>query len=133
MLFTDLSMQFTKFAGVGAIGTIGHYAVLVALVHLAGLDPVLSSGAGALVGAVINYVLNYKCTFHSDQRHVQAAPKFVAVAAVGLVVNVLMMALLVDVLGFYYLVAQVIATGVVLVWNFLGNRYWTFRRDLAVR
>jgi putative flippase GtrA len=31
-------------------------------------------------------------------------------------------------LGMYYLLAQVIATGVALVWNFLTGRFVVFRR-----
>jgi len=74
-LFRELGIQFTKFAGVGVIGTIGHYAVLVALVNLLGTNPVFSSGIGATVGAVINYMLNYRHTFDSKARHREAAPK----------------------------------------------------------
>jgi putative flippase GtrA len=117
---------------VGAIGTLGHYAVLVALVHM-GANPVFSSGLGAIVGAIVNYTLNYRHTFESNQRHRIAAPKFIIVSLVGILINLVVMYLLVTVLDVYYLAAQIVATGVVLGWNFLGNRYWTFRGDLAVR
>jgi putative flippase GtrA len=129
----ELGVQFTKFAGVGAIGTLAHYAVLVAMVHLAGANPVFSSGLGAIVGAIINYLLNYTHTFRSHARHRDAAPKFIIVALVGILINLFMMYVLVAILDVYYLAAQIVATGAVLGWNFVGNRYWTFRGDLAVR
>jgi len=127
----ELGIQFTKFAGVGAIGTVAHYVVLVGLVNLAGTNPVFASGVGAMVGASVNYVLNYRHTFDSKARHRDAAPKFVIVALVGILINMLVMLVLVAILGVYYLVAQILATGVVLGWNFLGNRFWTFRGDPA--
>jgi len=33
----------------------------------------------------------------------------------------------VNVFQLHYLLVQVIATGLVLLWNFAGNRSWTFR------
>ena len=128
----ELGIQFTKFAGVGAIGTVAHYFVLVVLVSLAGTNAVLASGLGFAVGAIVNYTLNYKCTFNSSERHQVAAPKFLSVCLVGISLNLLIMYALTSALGVYYLLAQVIATGVVLIWNFLGNRFWTFRSDLAL-
>jgi putative flippase GtrA len=96
-------------------------------VQLAGIDAVLSSSAGYIVGAIVNYILNYYYTFRSDKRHHEAAVKFFTVAAVGFILNGAIMHWIISGLGAHYLLAQVAATGLVLVWNFLGNRLWTFR------
>jgi putative flippase GtrA len=119
--------QFAKFSGVGAIGTAAHYLTLVSLVEGLQLQPVLASSAGALVGALVNYILNYHYTFRSDQAHLSALTKFLTIATIGFVLNGLLMSLLAIHLGMHYLLAQVITTALVLVWNFLGNRLWTFR------
>jgi putative flippase GtrA len=37
------------------------------------------------------------------------------------------MSVAISLIQLHYLIAQVIATGIVLIWNFLGNRIWTFR------
>ena len=129
----SLSKQFGLFALVGVAGTVAHYAVLYGLVEFAGIGAVAASGWGALTGLVINYVLNHGFTFKSDQPHWRAFPKFALVAGVGLGLNLAMMALLVNRLRIYYLFAQVLVTGVVLVWNFLGNRLWTFQADNSQR
>ena len=118
--------QFAVFTGVGAIGTALHYLVLVALVHALGANPVVSSALGFLVGAVTNYLLNYKVTFRSGKSHSETAAKFAIVAAIGLVLNTSVMAVLVDWMHLYYLLSQVLATGLVLLWNFTANRHWTF-------
>ncbi|SFF68248.1 GtrA-like protein [Methylobacterium sp. yr596] len=47
-------------------------------------------------------------------------------AAVGFGLTWLIMAGLARGLGLPYLAAQVVATGVVVFWNFLGHRLWTF-------
>jgi len=58
--------QFLMFAGVGAIGTVGHYTTLIVLVQFWKVDPVFASSFGFVVGAVINYILNYHFTFQSE-------------------------------------------------------------------
>lgn len=110
-----------------------HYATLVALVRGANVGPVAASGLGALLGALVNYRLNYSFTFRSDKRHRDVIAKFLAVAAVGLGLNVALMALLTHLLSLYYLAAQVLTTGTVLLWTFTGNRLWSFRQDPACR
>jgi putative flippase GtrA len=110
----------------GAFGTLAHYVLLVILVELLGIDVVIASMAGALLGAIINYVLNYRFTFNSRTSHRIALPKFLAVATVGFLINTLLMWLAVNLTNLHYIVGQVFTTSLVLLWNFIGNRYWTF-------
>lgn len=121
-----LGRQFSLFTLVGAVGTAAHYLLLVILVEQMVVDPVLSSMAGALLGAGVNYVLNRRYTFRSDRRHREALPRFLAVAGTGFVLNAALMWLAVDLVGLHYLPAQLLATALVLLWNWLANRRWTF-------
>ncbi|MEZ0214280.1 MAG: GtrA family protein [Xanthobacteraceae bacterium] len=115
------------FAAIGAVGTLAHYTVLIALVQAAGLDPVAGSTAGFLAGLVVNYTLNRAITFRSTKRHRETAAKFLTVAGIGLVLNAALMALLIDKLGLPYLVAQIVVTGILLFWHYAGSALWTFR------
>lgn len=121
-----LLRQFIHFAGVGSVSAIGHYGLLIALVQGMAVAPVPASAAGALLGAGINYSLNYRYTFRSSRRHRDAVIKFAVVASVGLMLNTFFMWLGVERLGLHYLLGQIVTTGLVLIWSFLGNRYWTF-------
>ena len=123
----SLLRQFIKFTGVGFVSAIGHYGLLIALVQLAAAPAVAASAAGALLGAWINYSLNYRYTFRSTRQHREAILRFSAIAAVGLVLNTLFMWVGVELIGAHYLLSQVVTTGLVLIWSFAGNRYWTFR------
>ena len=115
-----------RFAGVGAVATLLHYATLLMLVELLSLEPVLASTIGFATSAVFNYLGNYHFTFASDRPHAIALMKFVVVASIGLAVNTLGMYLLVDFLALQYLLAQLISTAIVVVWNFYLNRRWTY-------
>lgn len=115
-----------RFAVVGIIGTVAHYVLLVMLVEMLAVNAVVASTAGATLGALVNYLLNRRYTFRSEKRHGEALTKFLIIAASGLALNSSFMLLFVEILGVYYLLAQVVSTGLVLVWNFVGNRFWTF-------
>jgi putative flippase GtrA len=121
-----IARQFLSFATVGACGTAVHYATLIAGVSL-GVDPVTASALGWTLGAVVNYSLNYHFTFRSGLGHRQAAPRFALVAAIGLLLNTVLMAVQIGPLGLHYLVAQCFATGTILCCNFVLSRSWAFR------
>jgi len=123
-----LVTQFLCFAGVRAIGTLAHYGVLIMLVQGAGVGAVPASTAGFVVGALINYILNYRYTFASTRRHHETLLRFFIVAGVGLLLNGLLMTLGTKWLDLNYLLTQVLSTGFVLLWNFTINRIWTFRQ-----
>lgn len=118
--------QFLTFAGVGAIGTAGHYMTLLVLVELFSVAPVYATTFGFIVGAVINYFLNYKYTFRSDKPHTEALIKFFVIAILGAVINSMIMYLGVSYTKINYIIVQFFATGLVLLWNYLLNKYWTF-------
>ena len=124
--------QFAKFTGVGFVSAIGHYGVLISLVQFAAVPPVLASAAGALLGAWINYSLNYRYTFRSTRQHRESVLRFGVVAGIGQALNTLFMWLGVEVFGIHYLLSQIITTGLVLIWSFAGNRYWTFHSAAGI-
>ncbi len=123
----DLFRQFVRFTGVGCVSAIGHYGLLILLVQAAGVAAVPASAAGALLGAWINYSLNYRFTFRSSKPHTESVAKFAVVAAVGLLLNTLFMWIGVELLGVHYLLSQIATTALVLVWSFIANRFWTFQ------
>lgn len=123
--------QFALFTLVGAAGTTVHFAVLVGIVQTGLAGPVAGSICGFSAGAVVNYLLNYHITFNSNGKHLPTFFKFFGIAVSGLCLNTLIMFWLTQQL--HYLVSQVVATGLVLVWNFLCNRFWTFKESCLAR
>ena len=106
-----------------------HYAVLLALVERAGVAAVPASVMGALCGAVAAYAINRSITFTtSTATHQQALPRFMLIAAGGAALNGAMVWVGVHWLGWHYLVAQALATVLVLGLTYRLNRSWTFDR-----
>jgi len=121
--------QFLLFAGIGTIGTIGHYTTLIILVQFWTIDPVVASTFGFIVGAVVNYILNYHFTFESNKRHLEALSKFLIVATIGAGMNGYIMHLGVNNTDINYMIVQIFATSIVLMWNFIVNKLWTFAHN----
>ena len=119
--------QLLTFSGVGLVAAVAHYGVLIALVEGFGMAPVIATLWGFLAGAGVSYYLNRRYTFRSDRPHRAAAPRFLAVSVGGFLLNGIVMWVLNESWGVQYLIAQVIATLIVLSWNFSVNRLWTFR------
>jgi putative flippase GtrA len=124
-----LLQRFARFTAVGMVSAIAHYGLLIALVQALNIDPVVASVPAALLGALINYSLNYGYTFHSTKLHRESATKFSIVATIGVLLNTLFMWIGVDIAHVHYLLTQIVATGFVLVWSFSANHWWTFRKN----
>lgn len=111
----------------GIFGTITHYSILIFFVQFINLNPIISSIAGFIGGALVNYILNYRYTFRSTKRHGITILKFFIIAGIGLVINAFIMTICIHTFHLYYLLAQILATGLVFLWNFTGNLIWTFK------
>lgn len=120
-------MQFFWYTVAGGIATAVHYAVLIALVELFGFSAAPSASMGALCGALVSYLVNRRMTFAgSSAGHFQALPRFMAIALLGALLNGVLVWLGVHLLAWHYLVAQGLATVLVMGLTFRLNRTWTF-------
>ena len=120
-----LARRVGSFVLVGGVATGVQYLLLVLLIELIGVFAVLASAIAYCAAAVISYLLNFHMTFQGRSGHRQALPRFVVVVAVGLGVNTLSFTLLL--IFFPYLLAQVGATLVTLVSNYLLHQHWIYR------
>ena len=120
-------MQFFWFVVAGGVATAVHYAVLVGLVELQGFSAAPSAAFGTLCGAAVSYLLNRRMAFaESGAGHTQALPRFVAIAVLGAFLNGALVWLGVNMLGWHYLLAQLLATLLVMGLTFQLHRVWTF-------
>ncbi|WP_231757881.1 GtrA family protein [Microbulbifer elongatus] len=120
-----LLRRFGSFVVVGGLATGVQYLLLVLLVELAGVFAVLASAIAYGVASALNYLLNFYITFQGQAGHTQALPRFAGVVAIGLGVNTLCFT--VSLLFLPYLLAQVAATLVTLVSNFVLHQFWVYR------
>ena len=129
--------RFVRFLTVGAVGTLLDFSILTQL-KLAGMPTLLANSLSFIAGLLNNFTWNRLWTFgntiKADWR--KQFVQFTLVSLVGLVLNNLIVLSLESMLGtllsqpeWGYLPAKVIATGVVVFWNYFANRTWTFKNN----
>jgi len=121
-----LARQFSAFFGVGLAAAVVHYGLLIALVEGAGVHPVPATLAGYVAGGAVSYILNRRHTYASDRPHREATWRFALVAFVGFLVTWFLMHAFTVWLDGPYLPAQIVTTGVVMLWSFVAHKIWTF-------
>ncbi len=134
--------QFIKFCIVGASSTLIDFTVANIAYYVLHVRPAaLASVMGFCVAVVNGYTWNSRWTFRDRKR--KAVHKeflgFVTVNVVGAMLNYSIVSLI---LMFdhqdphpkwVFNGAKVLATGIVVFWNFFANRRWTFGQKGAVR
>lgn len=119
---------FLRYTVAGSIAAIAHFSVLWGLVEWFGVYATYASATGFCVAIFVNYSLQYYWTFRAKGPHGVMFLRYLVVTLTMLGVNTLLFWTLNEAMGVYYLVAQVIATGCVMILNFTINRYYTFTR-----
>jgi putative flippase GtrA len=115
-----------RYAVVGVIGTIAHFATTIALVEAASANPVVASVIGFLVALAISFMLSRRWVFASAAPVARTFPRYVFVSVAGLILNAAIMHLTVDVARVSYLWGLCMVVLIVPVFNFTLNRTWTF-------
>jgi putative flippase GtrA len=123
--------RFATFLLIGGACTVLQYVLLTLGVEVFRAAPAISSSVGFVASALANYMLNYHITFRSEKRHMLAGSQFAVVACIGLLINYAAVALLVEKGRWPYMFAQVVATAIVLAWNYLANARWSFGSNVA--
>ena len=129
--------RFARFLTVGAVGTVLDFSILT-LLKLAGLPTLFANSISFTAGLLNNFTWNRLWTFgdsvKADWRRQLA--QFTLVSLVGLALNNLIVLSLEGLFGamlgssqWAYLPAKVIATGMVVFWNYFANRMWTFKNN----
>lgn len=121
-----LESSLFKYLISGGTAAIIHYAILIGLVEIYRVNPFLATFIGLTVATVVNYPLQYYWTFTALTPHSVAFPKYVLVTSIAYGVNLLTFWILEEAIGINYIIAQMIATGVALVINFVVNSRYTF-------
>ena len=122
--------QLMRYASVGVAAAIAHYGTLFVLVQSGLTGDVVGTLFGFIVGGIVSYWLNRRYTFASDRGHGAAMPRFIAIAFGGFVLTGVLMWILSDQFGLYYMLAQPLITVIVMFWTFIGKRFWTFAEQV---
>lgn len=119
---------FIKYSIVGASGTFIDLASLYVFVEYAKIAVIPASILSFLLAVVNNFLLNKIWTFRNPSKNYRKLfIKFLIVSTIGLGLTVGFMYIFTALFTIWYMFAKALTSLIVLSWNFLANKFWTFR------
>ena len=119
--------QFIKFCVVGGSGVFVDFGITYACKEWLRLNKYAANSLGFLCASTTNYILNRLWTFHSENPDITGQYlRFLGIAVVGLAINNATVYVLHNRLRMNFYLAKLFATGMVTVWNFFMNYFFTF-------
>jgi putative flippase GtrA len=126
-------LQLVRFGLVGGIGFAVNLAVYAFCVHVLGVDYHVAAVIAWLVAVMNNFVLNRHWTFDARDGRVHfQAMRFLVVSLVAFGFSLLLLTLFVEAAGIAKVPAQALAVAASMPLNFLGNKLWSFRSEVAM-
>ena len=123
-------LQIIGYLFVGGTAALTDWFFYWVFINRFGLHYILASFISFTIATFVNYFLSVKWVFKSGKRFGKTAEIGLVflVSSVGLLVNQLCLALLIEILDANFMVAKVMATGVVFFWNFLIRKHLIFNK-----
>jgi len=121
-------VKFLKFGITGFTGMLIDFGVTWLLKEKGHWNKYLANTTGFILAVVNNYILNRVWTFKStNPEWMVEFEKFFVLSIIGLCINNLIIYLLTEKRKTNFYIAKAIAVGVVVLWNFFSNYFFTFR------
>ena len=117
-------VQFFQHLITGVVATAAHYIVMWFALNLQ-LWPVLATTIGFAAGATTRFFFSYFHIFEPERDMIKALPHFVLALSLQMVLNAALLALFLSVTTLVW-PAQVLTTGLLVVFNFLVYKFWVF-------
>lgn len=129
----DLAGQLIKFGIVGVISTALDYGLMVLFTEGFGIFYLLSSTLSYAISLIFNYFASMKFVFRSreDMGRLREFVTFTLLCLMGMGLNQLILWLIVEKCGIYYMISKILATVVVMVWNFVTRKIFLEERDIT--
>lgn len=119
----SLLYQIIKFSIVGGLAFFIDYSVLFLLTDKFGIYYLLSSGISFIISTFFNYIVSMRYVFKGKNGNkLYEVIVFAIFSLIGLLINQCIMSILVEKINLYYMFSKVIATIVVMCWNFITRK-----------
>lgn len=123
---------FIKFGIVGFSGTSLDFIILNVLVIFLSLNVYLAASISFVIAVTNNFLLNKFWTFNAVKQKDSGKKQFIKyfiVSIIALAMNLGLMYLFIEFFSLWYNWAKLLATAIILFWNFFANKYWTFKSE----
>jgi len=120
----NAALQAFRYLFVGGFAAVVNIGTLALVKEAAGVNYLLANLAGFFTGLAANFALSKIFVFR-ERLPLGGGVEFLlhgAVSGAALLLDMFLMWLFTSVVGLYYLVSKIIATGIGVLWNFAGRK-----------
>jgi putative flippase GtrA len=120
----DIFLQFFRYIFVGGTAFIVDFFFLYFFSDICGIYYLISAVLSFIISVLVNYIMSTRWVFNQDNigNKVLEFNLFILISTIGLVFTEILLYFFTDIVGLYYLVSKIIASIIVLFWNFLARR-----------
>ena len=121
----NLFSQLIKFGLVGGIAFLIDYGIMVFLTEVFKIPSLISAAISFTVSVIFNYIASVKWVFDVDKEKNSKTKElavFILLSVVGLGINELIMWIMDKEFGIYYMISKIVATIVVMCYNFITRK-----------
>ncbi|CDF27394.1 GtrA family protein [Dialister pneumosintes] len=128
--FTDKERieEVIRFLIVGGGCFLLEYILLYVLTEYMHIGYLVSSAIAFTVSLLVNYILCLLVVFNVKHQSSLEIGLFIITSLIGLIINQGVMWFLVEIIAWWYMFAKVIASGIVMIWNYITKRYILIRK-----
>ncbi|WP_296794076.1 GtrA family protein [uncultured Methanobrevibacter sp.] len=134
-LFVDktdnIFLQFFRFIFVGGTAFIIDFSIYILLCYL-GINYLIAAAVAFFISVIANYILSTSWVFNQSQIENRAVEFniFLGISIVGWVFTEILLYLFVDILSLGLILSKIIASFLVLFWNFGARRLMFYGKKL---
>lgn len=123
LLNNHLIKQILKFGIVGGTAFLIDYGIFTLLTQIFSIHYIIASIISFTISVIYNYILSIKWVFDVNKK--QTSKEFIIfiiLSIIGLILNLIVMYISVDLINIHELISKIIATIIVMIYNFITRK-----------
>ena len=120
----NIFIQFFRYLFVGGFSFLIDFFFLYFFSDICGVYYLISAALSFIISLIVNYLLSTYWVFNKNQidNKLVEFNIFALIGIIGLIFTEILLYLFTDIIGLYYLISKIIATAIVMFWNFIARR-----------
>lgn len=121
----NLYLQFFRYIFVGGTAFVIDFTIYFLLINFLNINYLISAAIAFFISVLVNYGMSITWVFNQDQidNRIIEFNLFLLISFIGLIFTEILLYLFTGIMNINYLISKIIASILVLFWNFAARRF----------